>query len=122
MVINQVNVSGHTTKEVDLHFTPDGTPVANISLGVNEVFNGGDEKKRKEITTFVDCQIWGGAAESMAKAVEKGTQLLVTGSLRQGHWKDKETGKDRTKMFVKVDSWQFVQNKRAPEQEKGLGR
>lgn len=121
MVINQVNVTGNLTKEPDLHFLADGTAVANISLGVNEVFNGGDEKKRREVVTFVDVQVWGNSAESLSKSVEKGTQLFVTGSLRQGKWKDKETGKDRTKLFVKADSWQFTQYKR-PEQEKGIER
>jgi single-stranded DNA-binding protein len=47
----------------------------------------------------------------LAKHAKKGEQLFVSGPLRQSTWKDPETGKNRSKLFVKADSWQFVQYK-----------
>jgi len=43
--------------------------------------------------------------------VEKGQQIFVEGSLRQDTWQDKETKQNRSRLFVKANSWQFVQYK-----------
>jgi single-strand DNA-binding protein len=83
--------------------------VANASLGVNESYSVDDQKKN--VTTFVDVQLWGAAAENFAKFVEKGQQIFVEGALRQDTWQDKDTKQNRSKLFVKANSWQFVQYK-----------
>ena len=70
------------------------------------------------MTTFIDVQVWNKAAENLAKMAEKGDELFITGSLRQSVWKDKDTDKQRSKIFIRADSWQFTQHKeKAPEQE-----
>jgi single-stranded DNA-binding protein len=45
--------------------------------------------------------------------ITKGQEILVEGALRQENWEDKETGKNRSKLFVKADRWQFTQYKAA---------
>ena len=115
MNINVVKFVGNLVKEPEVRCTPKGTPVANVSLGVNETYTV-DEEKRK-VTTFVDVQVWGASAENLAKLVRKGQEIFVEGALRQEVWDEKETGKNRSKLFVKADSWQFTQYK-ATEQRR----
>ena len=80
--------------------------MANASLGVNESYTMDNQKKN--VTTFVEVQLWGAAAENFAKFVEKGQQIFVEGALRQDTWQDKETKQNRSKL---ANSWQFVQYK-----------
>src|SRR6516164_6736693 len=93
MQLNHVRIVGNLTREAEVHYTPQGTPVANASLGVNESYTMDNQKKN--VTTFV----------------EKGQQIFVEGALRQDTWQDKETKQNRSKLFVKANSWQFVQYK-----------
>ena len=113
MNINDVKIVGNLVKEPEVRYTPKGTPVANVSLGVNETYTV-DEEKRK-VTTFVDVQVWGASAENLAKLVRKGQEIFVEAALRQEVWDEKETGKNRSKLFVKADSWQFTQYKTTEE-------
>jgi len=113
MNINDVKIVGNLVKEPEVRYTPKGTPVANISLGVNETYTADDEKRKT--TTFVEVQVWGASAENLAKLVRKGQEIFVEGALRQEVWDDKETGKNRSKLFLKADSWQFTQYKATEE-------
>ena len=112
MQLNDVKIVGNLVKEAELRYTPQGTPVANISIGVNENYTGSDNEKRTA-TTFCDVQLWGAGAENFAKLVEKGQQIFVEGALRQEVWRDKETKQNRSRLFVKANNWQFVQYKAA---------
>jgi single-strand DNA-binding protein len=113
MNINDVKIVGNLVKEPEVRYTPKGTPVANVSLGVNETYTVDDEKRK--VTTFVDVQVWGASAENLGKLVRKGQEIFVEGALRQEVWDEKETGKNRSKLFVKADSWQFTQYKATEE-------
>ena len=109
MNLNDVKIAGNLVQEPELHYTPQGTPVTNVSLGVNETYTLNNEKRTA--TTFVDVQLWGAAAENFAKLVQKGQQILVEGALRQDTWEDKLTKQNRSKLFVKAERWQFIQYK-----------
>jgi len=109
MDLNDVKIAGNLVKEAELRHTPQGTPVANVSLGVNETYAVDNEKRTT--TTFVDVQLWGAAAENFSKLVQKGQQILVEGALRQDNWEDKQTKQTRSKLFVRAERWQFVQYK-----------
>ena len=110
MILNDIKVIGNLVNDPEVRFTPKGTPVSNLSLGINETYIVDDEKR--QITTFVDVQVWGPSAENLAKMVRKGQEIFVEGSLRQDRWQDKETGQNRAKVFIKAERWQFTQYRR----------
>ena len=101
MNLNDVKIAGNLVQEPELHHTHQGTPVTNVSLGVNETYTLNNEKRTA--TTFVDVQLWGAAAENFAKLVQKGQQILVEGALRQDTWEDKAAKQNRSKLFVKSE-------------------
>ena len=109
MNINDVQIVGNLVRDPEVRHTPKGTPVVNVSLGVNEAYTIDDEKRK--VTTFVDVQVWGASAENLARLVRKGEEIFVKGALRQEIWDDKDTGKSRSKLLIKADSWQFTQYK-----------
>jgi Single-strand binding protein family len=69
MNINDVKIVGNLVKEPEVRYTPKGTPVANISLGVNESYTIDDEKRK--VTTFVDVQVWGPAPKTLLSWFER---------------------------------------------------
>jgi single-strand DNA-binding protein len=60
-------------------------------------------------------QVWGLSAENVGKLVRKGQEVFVEGALRQDHWEDKQTGQNRSKLYVKAERWQFTQYRRQEE-------
>lgn len=115
MNLNDVKIVGNVVRDPEIRYTPKGAPVANISLGINEIYTSDDEKRK--VTTFVDVQAWGPSAENLAKLVHKGQEIFVEGTLRQDQWEDKETKQKRSRLFVKADRWQLTQYK-ASEQSR----
>ena len=118
MQLNQVQFVANLTKDPELCHTSDGVAVIEVPFAVNERYKSNG--KEQKLTTFIDVQVWSKAAENLAKMAEKGDELFITGSLRQSLWKDKDTDKGRSKIFIRADSWQFTQHKgpeKTPEQE-----
>lgn len=56
---------------------------------------------------FIDCDVWGKKAETIAKYVAKGDSLLVDGELRLAKWKDK-AGNEVKKHFLFVNDFKFA--------------
>ena len=48
--------------------------------------------------------------------VHKGQEIFVEGALRQDRWVDKESGQNRSKVYLKADRWQFTQYRRQEEE------
>ena len=113
MILNDVKIIGNLVGEPELRSTPSGTQVANLSIGINETYRVDDEQR--QITTFVDAQVWGPSAENFGKLVRKGQEVFVEGALRQDHWEDKQTGQNRSKLYLKAERWQFTQYRRQEE-------
>ena len=114
MNLNDVKIVGNLVREPEIRHTPNGVSVANLSLGVNESYLLDGEKR--QVTTFVDVQAWGATAQNLARLATKGQEIFVEGTLRQDTWEDKETGKNRSRLFVKAERWQFTQYRAAEEQ------
>jgi single-strand DNA-binding protein len=112
MILNDVKIIGNLTADPQLRYTPKGTPVASIALGVNEPYET-ESGERRQVTTFVDVRVWGPSGQNLANLAKKGAELFIQGKLRQDRWEDADTGQTRTKLYVKADLWQFTQY-RAP--------
>ena len=61
-----------------------------------------------EEATFVDCESWGRQAEVMHQYPGKGREVMIEGRLRMDRWQDKQSGANRSKLVVVVESFQFI--------------
>jgi single-strand DNA-binding protein len=107
---NKVFLMGNLTRDIELRATSGGQQVARIGLAVNRHWVTPEGEKREE-TTFVDCEAWGKTGENMAKYLTKGRPVFIEGRLKLDTWQDKETGQNRSKMNVVVETFQFVDSK-----------
>lgn len=81
--MSQITVVGNLTAAPELRYTQSGLPVASFTVAVNR---GKDDKKE---TDFHRCQVWREMAEHVA-ALEKGTRVVATGTLKQRSFETRE--------------------------------
>jgi single-strand DNA-binding protein len=111
MAFNKVILLGNLTADPETRTTPSGQSVTSFSLAVNRTWNDASGQRQEE-TSFINCTAWGARGETIAKYVQKGRQLLVSGRLQQRSWDDKDTGKKRSTIDVIVEEFSFVSDGR----------
>ena len=64
-------------------------------------------------TLYVDCEWW--EPHNAFKYLEKGKKVLIVGSLCFSEWTDKNDGKKRSKIFIKVQNLELRGSKKQDE-------
>jgi len=103
---NRVILIGNLTRDPQLRYTPSQVAVCDFGLAINRTWTDKSGQKREEVC-FVDCTAWARSAETLAKYMTKGRQLLVEGRLTYQTWDGKD-GQKRSKLSVTVDNFQFL--------------
>ncbi|SDM19622.1 single-strand binding protein [Halarsenatibacter silvermanii] len=67
------------TRDVELRYTNNGTPVANFTLAVDRGFKDKDGEKK---TDFIKIVVWSNLAETCAQHIGKGRLVAVDGRLQ----------------------------------------
>lgn len=98
---NKVILIGNLTRNIELRYTPNGTPVGSFGLAVNRRFKQGDDLKEEVL--FVDVVTFGKQAENAAKYLSKGSKVTIEGRLQQRRW-ETETGDKRSKHEVVAEN------------------
>lgn len=100
-----ISILGNTGREVELRYTPQGTPVANFSIASNTIRNTPEGKQKK--TDWFNVSAFGKQGETLAKYVSKGDQILVRGKLTFNPWLDREN-KPRVSADIILQDFEFV--------------
>jgi single-strand DNA-binding protein len=106
---NKVILIGNLTKDPELRYTPQGTPVATFRLAVNYKYKQSDDTKQE--TTFIDIVVFGKQAESCAQYLNKGSSALVEGRLQERRWES--DGQQRSKFEVVAQSVRFLSSRKS---------
>lgn len=96
-MLNCITLMGRLTRDPELRYTPQNTPVASFTLAVDRDYQpGGNERQ----TDFIDCVAWRKTAEFVSKYLQKGRMAVVTGRLQLRDWTDRDGGKRRVAEVV----------------------
>jgi single-strand DNA-binding protein len=106
---NKIILIGNLTKDPELRYTPQGTPVTSFRLAVNYRYKQADEMKQE--TTFIDNVVFGKQAESCSKYLSKGSSVFVEGRLQERRWES--NGQQRSKFEVVAQSVRFLSKRGA---------
>ena len=87
--VNNVSILGNLTRDPELRFTPNGTPVAGFGIAVNRRYQDKQSGEWVEDASFFNITAWFKLAENCAESLSKGDRVLVTGRLSQRSWEDK---------------------------------
>jgi len=96
-MFQRVTIIGHVGQDPQMRYTPDGTPVTNVSVATKETVSknmpGGGTRpcptgwkesyngKSWEVTTWWRVTCWRSLAENVNQYVTKGMQVFVEGSM-----------------------------------------
>lgn len=94
---NKVILLGNVTRDPELRYVSNGTPVTEIGLAINNRRKGPNGEWVDE-TTFVDVTFWSRDAEIAGEYVTKGSPLMVEGRLKLDTWE--KDGKKNSKLRV----------------------
>lgn len=83
---NSIIECGFLTRDPELRYTPAGVPICTFGLAVNWVSS--QETGRDAEVLFIDVVAWHKQAESCARFLKKGRQVLVAGRLALRRWAD----------------------------------
>lgn len=101
---NRVILIGNLTRDVQLEKTPQGTPVAEVGLAVNDRVKKNGEWIDEP--TFVDVILWGRTAEIAAEYLSKGSPVMFEGRLKLDMWE--KDGQKRSKLRVVAERLQLL--------------
>ncbi len=107
---NKVILMGNLTRDPEVKYTSSGTAIANLSMAINRNWTNKDGQKQED-TTFIEVEAWDRQAEVIGQYLKKGRPLMVEGRLKYDQWDDKETGQKRSKLRVRLESFQFVDSR-----------
>ena len=116
--LNNVVLIGRCTKDVgsderSFSYIGNGTAKATVSLAVNRSVKKSD--KWEDETSFFDVVIWGKLAENLKPRLTKGTQITVSGYLKQDRWE--KDGQKQSKIYVNAESVQLLGGGKSEAQE-----
>jgi single-strand DNA-binding protein len=97
---NRVILIGNLTKDPELRYTPQGTPVTNLRMAVNSRFGQGENAK--EETLFIGVVVIGKAAETCNQYLSKGIPVLVEGRLKESKWQSEGQQKSRFEVVAQT--------------------
>ena len=101
---NRVILVGNLTRDVELRYTPSGTPVTDMGIAVNERVKRNDEWTDE--VNFFDVTLWSRTAEVAAEYLSKGSPVLIEGRLKYDSWE--QDGQKRSKIKIVGERMQML--------------
>src|ERR1700739_4689315 len=92
--LNRVQLIGNLGKDPEIKYTPQGTPVAKLTIATNERFKdkAGEWQDRTEWHNVV---LWQRLAEIAGEYLKKGGKVYIVGRLQTRSWDDKTSGQKK---------------------------
>lgn len=115
MDLNSVQLIGNLCKDPETRFLQTGSQVCKMRLAVNRKAG-----KDKDETLFIDVEAWNKTAEHCSQYLSKGSQVLVSGRLKQDTYTTQD-GQERTVFVVVADRVSFGSSPNR-DQQGGNGR
>ena len=100
---NQLTLVGNLVSDPELRFTPSGAAVAKFTIASTPRYLDKTSNEWKDgDALFLSCQVWRQMAENVAESLEKGSRVMVIGTLKQRSYETKE-GEKRTVYELDAD-------------------
>lgn len=101
-MFNKVTLVGRISTDLELRYTGSNKSYCRFNLAVNRMNEG---------TDFIPVTVWGKPAENLVQYQNKGSLILVDGSISMNNYTDKD-GNNRTSFEVMTSNVQFLGSRR----------
>lgn len=107
--MNNVNLQGRITRDIELKYTGSGTAVASFSIAVDRPFKNAQGERE---TDFINIVAWRKTAELISNHFNKGDGIIIQGRIQVRDYQNNE-GRKVYVTEVVADNFTFpIQNKR----------
>lgn len=96
-MINRTVLVGRLTRDPEIRHTQGGTAVASFTLAVNRQFTNSQGEREAD---FINCVIWGKAAENFANFTNKGSLVGIDGRIQTSSYEKDGQRVYRTDVIV----------------------
>lgn len=105
--MNNVNLIGRLTKDVELRHTDSGKSVCSFCIAVDGV---------RDNVYFIDCVAWEARADNISKYFHKGDKIGIAGMITTRTW-EAQDGSNRKAVEILVNSFDFCNAKKTEQAE-----
>ncbi len=106
--MNKVFLIGRLTRDPELRYTGNNTPVASFTVAVNRTFTNQAGEREAD---FINVVVWRKQAENVKNYLSQGSQVAIEGRLQVRNYDD-QNGQKRYVTEVIADNVEFVGSKR----------
>ncbi|MBI2776742.1 MAG: single-stranded DNA-binding protein [Chloroflexi bacterium] len=90
MAFCKIQIVGNLGRDPELRYTPNGRPVTEFSVAVNQSTKNQQTNEWVEATDWFRVSVWGDRAERSAEQLRKGSRVLVDGRFRTREYETKD--------------------------------
>ena len=110
--MNKVILIGRLTRDPELRYTGNNTPVATFSLAVNRPFT--NQNGEREVD-FINCIVWRKLAETVKNYLSQGSQVAVEGRIQTRRYQNNK-GENKYITEILVENIEFLESKSKKEE------
>lgn len=103
MAFCKIQFIGNLGRDPELRYTPNGRPVAQFSVAVNQATKNAQTGEWVEATDWFRVSVWGDRAERAAESLRKGSRVFVDGRFRSREYETND-GRKGFSLDVSADS------------------
>ena len=100
---SKVSIIGNLGRDPEMRYTPNGRPVTEFSVAVNQSTKNQQTGEWVEATDWFRVTVWGDRAERTAEQLRKGTRVFVEGRFRTREYEARD-GQKRISLEITADS------------------
>lgn len=101
--LNKVQLIGNITRDPELRYTPQGTPVCSFGIATNRSWMPEGATERREETEFHRLVAWNKLAELCSQLLTKGRKVYIEGRLQTRSWETPDGEKRQATEIVIED-------------------
>ena len=109
--MNNVQLIGRLTRDIDLRKTPQGESVGRFTIAVDRNYKN---KQGEYDADFINCVVWRQAADIMNRYCKKGTKVAIDGNIRTGSYENQQGQRVYT-TEVYVNNFYFVESAKSSD-------
>lgn len=110
-MLNTILIQGRLTKDPELRYTMQETPVASFSIACERDTKNADGQRE---TDFIDCVAWRRTGTFVSEYFHKGDMIVLSGRLQIRHWEDDKGYKRRSAEVVVISAYFGGDKRSAP--------
>ena len=103
MAFSKAMIIGNLGRDPEMRYTPNGRPVTEFSVAVNQSTKNQQTGEWVEATDWFRVTVWGDRAERTAEQFRKGNRVFVEGRFRTREYEAKD-GQKRISLEITADN------------------